>query len=210
MICAIGFILILISVFATRVIVGPVYEIIAAIQQMDVRDGPVEIPLTTDTELGVLTESFNEMSRRIYQTKMELEKKIKELELAYKELKETQARLLHTGKMASLGQMVAGIAHELNNPIGFIYSNMTHLKDYTQRLTSIIDAAGSSEAVEAAKAKADYGYVLEDLPRLINSCEDGARRKDIVLGLRNFSRLEEAKIKKVSLQEGIENTLALL
>jgi two-component system NtrC family sensor kinase len=211
MICAIGLILVLISVFATRVIVGPVYEIIAAIQQMDVRDGPVEIPVTTDTELGVLTDSFNEMSRRIYQTKMELEKKIKELELAYKELKETQARLLHTGKMASLGQMVAGIAHELNNPIGFIYSNMSHLKDYTQRLNSIIDAAGNGDAVEAAKAKADYPYVLEDLPRLITSCEEGARRtRDIVLGLRNFSRLEEAKIKRVSLQEGIENTLRLL
>ncbi|MES2856356.1 MAG: HAMP domain-containing protein, partial [Bdellovibrionota bacterium] len=211
MICAIGVILILISIFATKVIVGPVYEIISAIQQMDVRDGPVEIPLTTDTELGVLTESFNEMSRRIYQTKMELEKKIKELELAYKELKETQARLLHTGKMASLGQMVAGIAHELNNPIGFIYSNMSHLKDYTERLNTIIEAAGSTDAVVAAKAKVDYPYVLEDLPRLITSCEDGARRtRDIVLGLRNFSRLEEAKIKKVSLQEGIENTLRLL
>jgi len=211
MICAIGVILILISIFATRVVVGPVYEIISAIQQMDVRDGPVEIPLTTDTELGVLTESFNEMSRRIYQTKMELEKKIKELELAYKELKETQARLLHTGKMASLGQMVAGIAHELNNPIGFIYSNMSHLKDYTQKLTSIIDAAGESKDVEAAKLKADYAYILEDLPRLITSCEDGARRtRDIVLGLRNFSRLEEAVIKKVSLQEGIDNTLRLL
>ncbi|MDN8872715.1 histidine kinase dimerization/phospho-acceptor domain-containing protein, partial [Staphylococcus aureus] len=86
------------------------------------------------------TESFNDMSRRIYQTKMELEKKITEVEKAYSELKETQARLVHTAKMASLGQMVAGIAHELNNPIGFIYSNMSHLRDYSSKLSEIIEA----------------------------------------------------------------------
>lgn len=212
MICAIGIIFIVISIFATRVIVRPVLELVEAIQLMEVKDGPVEIPVSTDTELGVLTESFNDMSRRIYQTKMELEKKITEVEKAYSELKETQARLVHTAKMASLGQMVAGIAHELNNPIGFIYSNMSHLRDYSSKLSEIIDAGEKGpKELEKAKEKADYAYIVEDLPRLITSCEDGARRtRDIVLGLRNFSRLEEAKIKKVSLKEGIENTLKLL
>ncbi|RYZ73665.1 MAG: HAMP domain-containing protein [Proteobacteria bacterium] len=212
MICAIGIIFVVISIFATRVIVRPVLELVEAIQLMEVKDGPVEIPVSTDTELGVLTESFNDMSRRIYQTKMELEKKITEVEKAYSELKETQARLVHTAKMASLGQMVAGIAHELNNPIGFIYSNMSHLRDYSAKLREIIEAGEKDPAaLEKAKEKVDYAYIVEDLPRLITSCEDGAKRtRDIVLGLRNFSRLEEAKIKKVSLKEGIENTLKLL
>lgn len=212
MVAAIGVLLIFTSIVATRVIVKPVYDLVEAIQLMDVRDSPVEIPVSTDTELGVLTESFNEMSQRIYQAKSELEKKIKELEAAYVELKDTQARLVHSAKMASLGQMVAGIAHELNNPIGFIYSNMSHLRDYSQRLMKIIEAVEKEpSAVAKAKKEGDYEYIVQDLPRLISSCEEGARRtRDIVLGLRNFSRLEEAKIKKVSLQEGIENTLSLL
>jgi two-component system NtrC family sensor kinase len=211
-ICAIGVVFVLISIFATRVVVRPVYELVDAIQMMEVKDGPVEIPVTTDTEFGILTESFNDMSRRIYQTKMELEKKITEVEKAYSELKDAQTRLVHSAKMVSLGQMVAGIAHELNNPIGFIYSNMSHLRDYSEKLKTIIEAGeNGADALEKAKQKADYNYIVEDLPRLIASCEDGARRtRDIVLGLRNFSRLEEAKIKRVSLKEGIETTLKLL
>ena len=212
MIAAIGVLLIFTSIVATRVIVKPVYDLVEAIQNMDGADGPVEIPVSTDTELGVLTESFNQMSRSIYQAKTELEHKIKELEAAYSELKDTQARLVHSAKMASLGQMVAGIAHELNNPIGFIYSNMSHLREYTQRLITIIEVAEKKpDDLATAKAENDFKYMVEDLPRLISSCEEGARRtRDIVLGLRNFSRLEEAKIKRVSLQEGLENTLRLL
>ena len=212
MIAAIGVLLVFTSIIATRIIVRPVYELVAAIQTMDVRDRPVEIPVTNDTELGVLTESFNEMSRRIYSSKLELEKKIKEVEAAYSELKATQSRLIHTAKMASLGQMVAGVAHELNNPIGFIYSNMSHLRDYSQRLLNIIDAIEKDPNNSAAiKTDNDYAYIVQDLPRLISSCEDGARRtRDIVIGLRSFSRLEEAKLKAVNLQEGIEDTLRLV
>ena len=212
MIIAIGILLILSSILATRVIVRPIYDLVEAIQHMDVRDAPIEIPVSTETEIGVLTESFNEMSQRIYQAKGDLEKKIKELELAYSEVKDTQARLVHSAKMAGLGQLVAGIAHELNNPIGFIYSNMAHLKDYSDKLVSLVDVATKNPAkLEAAKEEIDFAYIIQDLPRLITSCEEGARRtRDIVLGLRNFSRLEEAVIKKVSLQEGIENTLRLL
>jgi two-component system NtrC family sensor kinase len=212
MIGAIGILLILTSVVATRVIVRPVYELVEALHNMNVRDTPVSIPVSTDTELGLLTESFNEMSRRIYQAKGELEKKITELESAYDELKDTQARLVQSAKMASLGQLVAGIAHELNNPIGFIYSNMSHLRDYSDKLVKIIEAAEiSPEALEKAKAETDFSYIVQDMPRLISSCEEGARRtRDIVLGLRNFSRLEEAVIKRINLADGIDNTLRLI
>jgi two-component system NtrC family sensor kinase len=212
MVGAIGILLIMTSIVATRVIVRPVYELVEAIQTMDSKDGPAEIPISTDTELGVLQESFNEMSRRIYQAKGDLENKVREVEAAYSELKSTQARLVHTAKMASLGQMVAGIAHELNNPIGFIYSNMSHLKEYSDRLVGIIETAENDPAnFKKVKAEADFDYIVKDLPRLISSCEEGARRtRDIVLGLRNFSRLDESKLKRVSLKEGIENTLRLI
>ncbi len=209
---AVGILLILTSIVATQIIVRPVYELVAAIRTMDTKEGPSEIPVSTDTELGVLQESFNEMSRRIHQAQSDLENKVHETESAYSELKQTQARLVHTAKMASLGQLVAGIAHELNNPIGFIYSNMTHLKDYSERLMAIIETAEKDPSkIAKAKKENDFDYIVQDLPRLVSSCEEGARRtRDIVLGLRNFSRLDEAKLKRVSLQEGIENTLRLL
>jgi len=212
MVGAIGILLIFTSIVATRVIVQPVYSLVEAVQSMDVRDKPTEIQVTTDTELGVLQESFNEMSRRMYSAKTELEQKVREVEDAYGELKETQARLVHTAKMASLGQLVAGIAHELNNPIGFIFSNMSHLRDYSSRLVKIIEMAERQpKQLAAIKEECDFEYIVNDMPRLISSCEEGARRtRDIVLGLRNFSRLDEAKLKRVDLKEGIENTLKLI
>jgi two-component system NtrC family sensor kinase len=212
MIGAIGVLLILTSIFATRVIVRPVYELIEAIQSMEKGGAPTELGVSTDTELGVLQESFNDMSRRIFKTQAELENKVKEVEAAYGELKDTQSRLVHTAKMASLGQLVAGIAHELNNPIGFIYSNMTHLRDYSDKLVAIIDQIEKDPGrAEEIKKTSDFDYIVQDLPRLITSCEEGARRtRDIVIGLRNFSRLDEAKVKRVDLREGIENTLRLI
>lgn len=212
MVGAIGILLVLTSIVATRVIVRPVYELVEAIQTMDSKDGPTEIPVSSDTELGVLQDSFNEMSRRIYQAKVDLENKVREVEAAYTELKATQARLVHTAKMASLGQLVAGIAHELNNPIGFIFSNMSHLKDYSDRLVRIIEAAEENpKQLAKIKDEVDFDYIVKDMPRLISSCEEGARRtRDIVLGLRNFSRLDEAKVKRVNLKDGIENTLRLI
>ena len=195
-----------------RIVLRPLNGLVEAIQTMDQNERAVEIPITTDTEIGALTEAFNEMSQRVAQARGELESKIVELRTAYDELKETQARLVHAAKMASLGQLVAGVAHELNNPIGFIYSNMEHLRDHAEKLIRIVEAAEKNPSKLAAlKKELEYDYLIDDLPRLIKSCEDGARRtRDIVLGLRSFSRLEEAKLKKVDLREGIDETLKLL
>jgi two-component system NtrC family sensor kinase len=198
--------------FAVRVAVRPLNDLIYAIETMDQHDEALEIPVKSDNEIGVLTESFNEMSRRTQKARQDLQKKIQETERAYQELKETQARLLHSAKMASIGQLVAGVAHELNNPIGFIYSNMSHLRDYSGKLLQVIDVAEKNpKLLQKTKDEVDFDYILKDMPRLIQSCEEGARRtRDIVLGLRNFSRLEEARLKRVNILEGIENTISLL
>lgn len=198
--------------FAVRLAVRPLNDLIEALQTMDQQDEAIEIPVKSDNEIGALTESFNEMARRTKKARNDLQAKVKETERAYSELKETQTRLVHSAKMASIGQLVAGVAHELNNPIGFIYSNMSHLKDYSSKLFSLIETAEKRPAdLKKQKDEVDFEYIQTDLPRLIQSCEDGARRtRDIVLGLRNFSRLEEAKLKRVQVQEGIENTLRLL
>ena len=143
---------------------------------------------------------------------MDLRKKIKELEKTNSELVEAQTKLVHSAKMTSLGQLVAGVAHELNNPIGFIYSNMTHLKEYTDNLFNVIDSVKNKDEDMRKKIELmDYEFVKSDLPRLIKSCQDGAQRtRDIVIGLRNFSRLEEAQLKEIDIQESLDTTLEIL
>jgi two-component system, NtrC family, sensor kinase len=209
---AVGLLLILTAFVTSKIVLRPLNDLVEALQTMDVREGPIEMPVTSETEIGVLTESFNEMSHRIHLARQELQGKISELEDANREIRDTQARLVHTAKMASLGQLVAGVAHELNNPIGFVYSNMSTLRDYIEKLHRVIEAsAKGSTAVENAKKDIDYEFIAQDLPKLIASSEEGARRmRDIVVKLRNFSRLDEAKLKRVELQEGIETTLSLL
>jgi two-component system NtrC family sensor kinase len=209
---AVIILLIITIVLTSNTILKPLNELVAALGNIQSDDKPIEIPIKSDTEIGLLTESFNQMSRHVAQARKELKKKISELELANQELKETQSRLVHSSKMVSLGQLVAGVAHELNNPIGFIYSNMSHLRDYANKLIHLAEIAETNPSeIAATKAEMDLAYIKEDLPKLIASCEEGARRtKDIVLGLRNFSRLEEAKLKDVDIHESIDNTLNLL
>ncbi len=198
--------------FASNWVLRPLYDLVDALQSFESQDQAVSIPVRNDTEVGLLTESFNEMSFKIQQSRLDLKNKIRELERANSELKETQTKLIHSAKMISLGQLVAGVAHELNNPIGFIYSNMEHLKDYSNKLIQLVDIAEKKpDELEQFKDEFELEYIKKDLPKLIQSCEDGARRtKDIVLGLRNFSRLERASLKEISLNESLDDTLELL
>jgi two-component system, NtrC family, sensor kinase len=212
-VCLVTIMLLLPILFGvSKLVLKPLDHLVSATQKMEVGESVQTIPVESSTEIGLLTESFNRMSKRVTQARSDLENKVKELESTNKELQTTQAQLIHSAKMVSLGQLVAGVAHELNNPIGFIYSNMSHLKDYSDRLVRLIQVAEKDpKNLAAEKEKQEFDYILEDLPRLIRSCEDGARRtRDIVLGLRNFSRLDEAKVKEVDLEESIRNTLDLL
>jgi len=134
------------------------------------------------------------------------------------ELERLQAQIVHTEKMASLGQLAAGVAHELNNPAGFIYSNIALLKDYIKRLerclTFFDDEAlppAAAERIREMKTEIGYDDILMDLDSILSDCHIGAERiRDIVQNLRLFSRLDEAELKPVDLNEGIEATLRLL
>ncbi len=132
------------------------------------------------------------------------------------ELQETQTKLIHTEKMSSLGQLVAGIAHEINNPVNFIYGNLYHANKYTQQLLELLklyqlNYPYPQNEINIATKAIDLDFLVEDLPKIIDSMQIGADRiRSIVLSLRNFSRLDEANNKPVDLHEGIDNTLLIL
>jgi two-component system NtrC family sensor kinase len=152
------------------------------------------------------------------QYKIDLETRNAELARGKADLERLQAQIIQNEKMASLGQLTAGIAHELNNPVGFIYGNLDILNQSIAGLTELLnyyDAANLPEntalGAEAIKEKIDYKATLEDLDLIIGDCRDGAQRiRDIVQNLRTFSRLDEAEFAKTDIHEGLDSTLRLL
>jgi two-component system NtrC family sensor kinase len=150
--------------------------------------------------------------------KQELERHNVELARRKTELERLQAQIVHSEKMASLGQLAAGVAHELNNPAGFIFGNMEILSQCNARVERLLGfyeraqlPASLVAEVEALKEEIDYKNTLEDIRSIIADCHNGAERiRDVVMNLRLFSRLDEAEFKKVDLHEGIESTIRLL
>jgi PAS domain S-box-containing protein len=138
------------------------------------------------------------------------------LEQALQQLQKTQAQLVQSEKMSSLGQLVAGVAHEINNPVSFIYGNLIHADEYTQDILGLLKLyqqqyPNPTSEVESEIEAIDLDFLIEDLPRLLDSMRVGAERIcEIVGALRNFSRLAEAEMKAVDLHEGLDSTLMIL
>jgi signal transduction histidine kinase len=132
------------------------------------------------------------------------------------DLQHNYTRLLQNEKMIALGQLVAGIAHEINNPMNFIYGNLNYASEYVEDLISVLKSYQQGKSHDEVTAEADDNgleveFIMEDLPKLLSSMKVGATRiNEIVLSLRNFSRLDEAAIKAVDIHEGIDNTLIIL
>jgi hypothetical protein len=132
------------------------------------------------------------------------------------DLNQTQLQLVHSEKMSSLGQLVAGIAHEVNNPINFIHGNLAPIQEYTQTLLDLIHAYQQehptpSPTLSEQLVDSDLSYIEEDFPKLCASMKLGTDRiREIVQSLRNFSRLDESDVRAVDLHEGLESTLLIL
>ncbi|MBE9077082.1 transporter substrate-binding protein [Romeria aff. gracilis LEGE 07310] len=139
-----------------------------------------------------------------------------QLAQAMTRLRETQAQLIQTEKMSSLGQLVAGIAHEINNPVNFIHGNISHAQSYMLDLIDLVQGYRASvpkpsPAVEALLRQIDLPYLKEDYPKVFASMQQGTERiRELVLGLRNFSRLDEYELKRVDFHQGLESTLLIL
>jgi signal transduction histidine kinase len=185
-------------------------------------------------ELSVLAHDFNSMAQQLQcsftaleQTNTQLETlnsdletrvehRTQELSDALNTVKQTQAQLIQTEKMSSLGQMVAGVAHEINNPINFIHGNLQHAEQYIRDLLKLVhlyqQPEGQSQAAIQAYAKSiDIEFLQHDLAKILKSMQVGTDRvREIVLSLRNFSRLDESDFKAVDLHEGLDSTLLLL
>jgi signal transduction histidine kinase len=140
----------------------------------------------------------------------------RQLKQALEELQQTQTQLIQSEKMSSLGQLVAGIAHEINNPVNFIIGNLEHVRWHCKELLHLVElyqkhCLATNPEIQAYTEEIDLNFLREDLPKILSSMKVGASRiHEIVLNLRNFSRIDEAEMKPVNIHEGIDNSLLLL
>jgi PAS domain S-box-containing protein len=168
--------------------------------------------------LGI-TEDITERKQaelQLKQSEAELRQKAQELEDALKELQRTQIQMLQSEKMSSLGQLVAGVAHEINNPVNFIHGNLVHVQNYAQDLLNFVKLYQKHypdpvAEIQSEAEEIDLEFLQNDLPQILASMTIGTNRiRQIVLSLRIFSRMDEAEFKAVNIHEGIDSTLLIL
>ena len=228
---------IIVSRLLVRMIGHPIERLVAGTYRIAKGDLSREVRVSFPREIGALAQSFNRMMHDLDASRLELElaaqtleqrvhdrtQEIEEKNLRLTELVETMKRmqdqLIHSEKMASLGQLVAGIAHEINNPVNFISANITPLKQYVQDLKTLIfqyeqrfqAESAQDENIVRIKSEIEFEFLVDDLDVLIRDVETGATRiKHIVQDLRNFSRLDEAELKTIDLHQSLDTTLNLL
>ena len=204
-----------------------------AVKQQNFASLPTAKVLTTN-EIGILARAFNQMTIQLRQSYKQLEKynqtleqkvtqrteqlkdKNEDLQETLVKLKRTQSQLVQNEKMVSLGQLVAGIAHEINNPVSFIQGNLTHVEEYMVDLLGLVELYQQeypqvTDAIAKEMEAIELDFLQADLPKTISSMNMGSQRiQNIVLSLRTFSRLDEADKKEVDIHSGIDSTLLIL
>ncbi|MEA5471621.1 ATP-binding protein [Spirulina sp. 06S082] len=219
---------ILLSLYTGRKIARPL-EVLTKTARKITQDAnyDLQVPVKTSDEVGVLADSFNQLIYKVKQQIAQLaeaqyfleervEERTQELQITLETLQETQTQLIQTEKMSSLGEMVAGVAHEINNPVNFIHGNITHAQGYLGDLFDLLALYRESypdlkSEIQDKIEAIDFDFLQSDFPRILTSMRTGTERiKEIVNSLRNFSRLDESEIKDIDLHEGIDSTLIIL
>lgn len=188
--------------YTSRAIARPIEWVTqVALRTTEQSNYKLRAPILTEDEAGLLATSLNQLISRV--------------EEQLQEIQQAQTQLIQTEKMSSLGQLVAGIAHEINNPINFITGNIEHSNHYIQDILEIVNLyqkehPNPSPELQEIIEDVDLEFVITDLTKMLSSMSIGSERiRQIVLSLRNFSRLDESEKKRVDIHEGIDSTLLL-
>ncbi len=193
-----------VAICTSKIIVRPLQALTRFAQEV-IHQGNFELqaPVTATDEVGTLAVSINELIRQVRH-------------LLAEQKAEVEARLIQSEKLSSLGRMIAGLAHEINNPINFIYGNLGSAKTYINDLFDLIETYKAEipklpAAVKAKEEQIELEFIQEDLPKLLKSLEFGAERtRDIVRSLKDFSRLDGSEPQLVNLHACIDSTLLIL
>lgn len=161
-------------------------------------------------------DNLTQLNRALEKSEVRARKKAQQLENTLNRLQQTQSQLIQAEKMSSLGQLVAGIAHEINNPLNFIYANLSYLENYSRDLITLLHlyqqkTIDLDDDIQAFQEEIDLDFIENDLPHILESMQIGSQRiRDIVRSLNNFSRIDEEATVSFDLHTGLESTLLIL